>query len=381
MCAYATVTEKAQLYNVAFNVWEDGGDFKFFNRTQHTWTEIKDILIHTYKESPNKMQINNIADTLVQLQWTNRTNENDSIVIERRINDGSFEFFKKVSPETSAFIDSGTRRGTTYYYRLKANLRDSIEIQSYPVRIVNIPVTPVPYLGNAVTIPGTIEVENFDIGIEGETYHDSDPLNQGEKYRPGVGVDIYQKGAIYYVGRIESDEWLDFTIDVAEENDYKITAYMGAETAGGEFELQFTNDTTSAFTAEASGSLTTFNKILNTCHLIAGNQIMRLRILKTPEFTIHKLVFSIASLVHEKQREGFSVYPNPFVNQVTIKGTFGPAIIYIYNVCGTLVKTAKVNGIETSVSLDFLENGLYYLKCVTGSDTFCKPIMKINRLI
>ena len=127
--------------------------------------------------------------------------------------------------------------------------------------------------------------------------------------------------------------------------------------------------------------LMSFSKIQNTCHLVAGNQIMRLHIKKTPEFTIHRLVFSIASLVHEVQPEGFSVYPNPVVSQVTIKGIRGPALVYIYTTCGTLVRTAKVNGIETSVSLDLLENGLYFLKCVTGSDTFCKPIMKRDSLL
>ena len=66
-----------------------------------------------------------------------------------------------------------------------------------------------------------------------------------------MGVDIYQKGTTYYVGSVEADEWLDFTIDVAEDNDYNITAYMGAATAGGEFELEFGNDTTLAFTADS----------------------------------------------------------------------------------------------------------------------------------
>jgi endoglucanase len=378
MCAYATVTEKAQLFNVAFNVWEDGGDFKFYNRAQHTWTEIKDILIHTYRESPNKMQINNIADTLVQLQWTNRTNENDSIVIERRINDGSFEFLKKVSPETSAFIDSSTRRGTTYYYRLKANLRDSIEIQSYPIRIENIPDTPEPYSGSAIPIPGTIEDENFDLGIEGETYHDSDPLNQGGVYRPGAGVDIYKTGTIYYVGSVEPEEWLDFTITVAEENDYNITAYVGAEVTGGQFELQFANDTSTPFTAEASGKMTTFNKIANTCHLAAGEQKMRLYIIKTPEFTLHKLVFSTVSSVDERSRETISVFPNPSINKVTITGVDGSATVCIYNVSGILVRTTVINGNRNSVSLDLLEDGLYYLKCFTGSDTFCEPILVMS---
>ena len=159
----------------------------FTTEPQHTWSEIKDILIHTYKESPNKMLINNYADTLVQLRWTNRTTENDSILIERRINTGSFEFFRKVSPATPAIIDSGTSRGNTYTYRLRANLKDSIEIQSYPVRLVNVPVKPAPYSGTAIPIPGTMEVENFDIGIEGETYHDSGAAESGRNLQTRCG--------------------------------------------------------------------------------------------------------------------------------------------------------------------------------------------------
>ena len=369
MCAYATIAEKAQLFNVAFNVWEDGGDFKFYNRPQRTWTEIKDILIHTYRESPNKMQINNVADTLVQLQWTNRTTENDSIVIERRINDGSFAFFTKVSPETSAFVDSSTRRGTTYYYRLKADLKDSIEIQSYPVRIVNVPVVPAPYTGSAVPIPGIIESENFDLGVESETYHDSNPVNQGGVYRPGVGVDIYKSGTVYYIGNVE------------EENNYSITAYMGAEVAGGQFELQFGNDTASPFTAEATGKLTTFNKVTHTCHLLAGEQKMRLYVLNTPEFTLHRLVFSVASSVFDRSTETISVFPNPAVSEVTITGIDGPATVSIYNACGTLVKTAIVNDVEKIVSLDMLKEGLYYVRCTSVSGTYCRPVIKMNNLL
>jgi len=43
MCAYATVAQQAQLHNIPFMAWEDGGDFKFYNRTRDMWSEIKDV--------------------------------------------------------------------------------------------------------------------------------------------------------------------------------------------------------------------------------------------------------------------------------------------------------------------------------------------------
>ena len=114
MCAYATVAEQAQLHNVSFLAWEDGGDFKFYNRTQHTWSEIKDVLIHTYKESPNKMRISAYGDTSIRIQWNNRTTENDSIIVERRLDSTTFAFLAKIAPTASQFIDSTTSSGKKY---------------------------------------------------------------------------------------------------------------------------------------------------------------------------------------------------------------------------------------------------------------------------
>jgi hypothetical protein len=378
MCAYATVTEKALLYNVAFNAWDDGGDFKFYNRNEHTWNEIKDILINTYTVSPYKMIINNFADTLVNLQWTNRTTENDSIIIERRINNSSFEDYRKVAPETSEIIDSATSRGNTYYYRLKANLKDSIEIQSYPVRIVNVPVNPAPYSGTAIAIPGTLEAENFDLGIERQTYHDSDPLNLGGMYRPGVGVDIYKKGVVYYIGDVEAGEWLDYTVKVADEGDYIIAAYMGAVTAGGRFELECSSDTV-PFTAEASGSLETFIKIENTVHLAKGTQTVRIRILQTPEFTMNKLIFASVVPVDDLLSEGVSIYPNPAVDQITIKGINGTAVIAIYDIGGSLKKSARLDGNNNTVTVNMLKDGVYILKFTTTNRSICSKFIKTSK--
>ncbi len=133
MCAYATVTEKARTFNVAFQAWDDGGDFRIYNRGARTWNEIKDILIYTYPESPYKMSIDSFAGTSIRIGWINRTTDNDSIIVQRKVNNGNFGFFAKIAHDDTLFNDTTTGTGNSYYYRLTTILADTLEIQSYPI--------------------------------------------------------------------------------------------------------------------------------------------------------------------------------------------------------------------------------------------------------
>jgi aryl-phospho-beta-D-glucosidase BglC (GH1 family) len=387
MCAYATIVEKAQLFNIATMVWEDGGDFKFYNRPQRTWTEIKDVLIHTYKESPNKLRINNFRDTLVQLRWNNRTTENDSIIVERKIGTGNFVSFAKIAPTDSVFIDTTTSIGITYYYRLKANVKDSIEIQSYPVRIVNASVPRGPYAGTVTTVPGILEVENFDIGLEGETYHDSDFVNLGDKYRLGVGVDIYQTGTKYYVGNMAPGEWLEYSINVQREDDYRITANIGAVSVGGEFTLQFQNGTTPPFTALATGRLTSFAFVSDTFHIMAGQQIMRLMITKTPEFSLNSISFgATTSVAAENVPLRFELsnnYPNPFNPSTTIAFSLPSrsfVTLTIFDLLGREVTTLLSEELNSGKyarqwNAQGVSSGMYYYRIQAGNFSETKKMV------
>lgn len=88
--------------------------------------------------------------------------------------------------------------------------------------------TGAPFGGKAQTIPGRIEVENYDEGGHGVAYYDRTPeVNQGAGYRLGEGVDI--KGMIvppgkkaWYksndgtptVGWFFVGEWMHYSVDV-----------------------------------------------------------------------------------------------------------------------------------------------------------------------
>jgi hypothetical protein len=140
MCAYATDVDQALRHGVPTFVWDDGGDFDIYNRTTGGFNEIKDILIHTYPESPNGLKISQVASTTVKLRWQNRNTEEDSIFIQRRVGSGDFSDYAQVAPTVSQFIDSSTIAGTAYYYRLKITMKDSVELQSYPIMLNVVPV-------------------------------------------------------------------------------------------------------------------------------------------------------------------------------------------------------------------------------------------------
>jgi hypothetical protein len=87
------------------------------------------------------MKITNFNDSLVKLSWKNRTSENDSIIVQRGVGSATFTDFARIAPNDSVFNDTTTVLGKTYYYRLRANFKDSIEIQSYPIRLNNVSAT------------------------------------------------------------------------------------------------------------------------------------------------------------------------------------------------------------------------------------------------
>jgi len=379
MCYYASITEQALVQDVAFMVWEDGGDFKFYNRVEHSWNEIKDILIHTFKESPNKMKISTYADTLVKIEWNNRTSFNDSIIVERKTESGNFTFCAKISPLSASFIDTSSHPGKTYYYRLKANLKDSIEIQSYPIMITVSSIYRKPFSGTAIPIPGIVEAENYDKGGEGLTYHDFDASNNGGKYRLTEGVDIgeFATGK-YSVGYVVSGEWLEYSIHVDKAGTYDVLVSVSALADGGQFNLQFKNSTSVSFTAKNTANRTVFTNISNKVTLEAGDQIMRLNITKTPEFDIDMLTFSLSTPVNEISRNEISVYPNPATDHITLSGIDSPGIVTIYSVTGALIKSVPLNGNITTqtISIESLEAGVYFVNFQNNNETIVKKILK-----
>lgn len=95
--------------------------------------------------------------------------------------------------------------------------------------------------GRALPIPGIITMEDFDEGGEGVAYHDANPQNNGNVYRPTEGVDIdYTKtaGDGYHLGWVDTGEWLNYTVNIKAPGNYTAAVLAGTPNNGCKFHLE-----------------------------------------------------------------------------------------------------------------------------------------------
>ncbi len=159
MYAYATVVDQAQQQGVAPFAWDDGGSFTIFYRRAGTFNEIKDILVHTYPQSPTNLSISEYPGGPIELQWKNRDPDSDSITVERAVGgppqkgiaSADFANYRELGPGDSTFIDDSVSLGSTYYYRLSLTTKDSTVMQSYPIMLKDSLITAVAQVNNPVS--------------------------------------------------------------------------------------------------------------------------------------------------------------------------------------------------------------------------------------
>ncbi len=147
-----------------------------------------------------------------------------------------------------------------------------------------------PFGGKAHAIPGTIQIENFDIpgiGNGNDSYYDTDDANQGtSNYRKGTGVDLKEddKGRIV-LGWGNTDEWLEYTVNIEKAGDYTMYAAVATGTAdGASFKLSIDGkDITDDIMVTANAGEENFDdyaKVKANVTLPAGEHILRFTITK-----------------------------------------------------------------------------------------------------
>ena len=97
---------------------------------------------------------------------------------------------------------------------------------------------------SGITLPGTMQFENFDTGGEGLTYHDSDTKNEGgTSYRTDApGVDIVTCTGGYAIGYAATGEWLEYTVNVTEAGIYNYEASVSSGLSGSGFNVKLRKD-------------------------------------------------------------------------------------------------------------------------------------------
>lgn len=105
---------------------------------------------------------------------------------------------------------------------------------------VNVGAARTPYA--TLVMPGQVQAEAFDKGVEGSAYHDSDYTNTGNKtsYRTDTGVDFNNGNSGTVVSMTQTGEWLEYTINVKEAGlyAYEVIASSGVQDAAVSLSLK-----------------------------------------------------------------------------------------------------------------------------------------------
>ena len=93
-------------------------------------------------------------------------------------------------------------------------------------------------------LPGTLEVENFDCGAEGQSYHDSDTKDEGDaKYRTdNGGVDLVKGNGGVALGYTAQGEWVEYTVNVTEAGEYSYEAVVASGNENSAFTVSLVKD-------------------------------------------------------------------------------------------------------------------------------------------
>lgn len=144
-------------------------------------------------------------------------------------------------------------------------------------------VTHTPFSGTPIPLPGIFEAENFDLGGEGNAYHDLTATNDGgAAFRTTEGVDIKPSpdsaGGTYVVNNFQTGEWLLYTVNVAKGGSYDIDlrAATGATTSAA-YHIEIDGNVSPTVALPATGSFGSYAWIgRQTVQLTAGQHTLKL---------------------------------------------------------------------------------------------------------
>jgi phosphatidylserine/phosphatidylglycerophosphate/cardiolipin synthase-like enzyme/predicted Rdx family selenoprotein len=138
---------------------------------------------------------------------------------------------------------------------------------------------PVPFGGTATTLPGTLQMENFDEGLAGASFTDTSLGNQGGQYR-STDVDIETTtdvGGGYSLGWVFAGEWLRYTVNVTTAGVYDIDVRVASGGTGGTFHIEVNGvDKTGPIAVPNTGGWQTWTTVrAPAVTLAAGAQVWR----------------------------------------------------------------------------------------------------------
>ena len=236
---------------------------------------------------------------------------------------------------------------------------------SYPVEVTARPTERNPYNGEPTPIPGTVQAEDFDEGGEGLTYHDTTPDNTPGAYRANVNVDIEARDdGGFQITDIAADEWLEYTVDVAEAGTYEVTVFVSATAGRGSFQVSIGDQSSEVLRAVSTGDPQTVAPIATMMDLEAGEQILRLDFLRPRSYYVDRIEARLTGSTSSESPAGlaaFRLFPNPVADVLAVE-TGRAGTVEIFNALGQQVRRVEVPSGTRQIPVGDLASGTYLVR-------------------
>ena len=226
-----------------------------------------------------------------------------------------------------------------------------------------------------MTIPGMIEMENYDEGGQSVSFNDKDFVNEGNVYRED-GVDVVGLGCSdtlntkdckgYAIGFTQAGEWMEYTVKVTEAGEYAFLANVASGLEGSSFRLFMDGKAISDTVAVPQGAdWNTYGFVDGkTTALDAGEHVLRVAITGT--------YLNIDWIKFGKSKDDLmSIKPNVrygFNMDLSRSSTFN-----VFDIRGHRVGTIHLMGVPTTSSVlqqmrtKNFKSGVYFVQSINKS--------------
>ncbi len=147
-----------------------------------------------------------------------------------------------------------------------------------------------PYLGAPVSLPGTINAQDFDNGGEGVSYHDTTAGNSGGAYRnTNVDLEPSSDGG-NDIGWTAAGEWLNYSVNVTASGSYTVQLRVASPSGGGSMHVGFNGSNVwKAVSIPATGGWQNWTTVSLPVTLDAGPQLLTL-LVDAGGFNINRII-------------------------------------------------------------------------------------------
>jgi malectin (di-glucose binding ER protein)/carbohydrate binding protein with CBM6 domain len=227
----------------------------------------------------------------VIINWLGNPGVNPFRVQRQTDNSGKWITIGSTEGYQLGFEDLSAVAGHHYSYRVNA-FADAVYSKPSPIARLSgtsPPISSTPFKGAPAMLPARIQVEDFDNGGEGISYHDSDIYFNGESavgdwnlnYRstPVDLAPVWASPGDYCIAYTSDGDWVDYTISVPTAGAYTITTHAASPGNTGtiHYDLDGTR-LTQTIHLNKSANFDTYVNTATTANLPAGVHVLRLTI-------------------------------------------------------------------------------------------------------